>query len=107
MSMTSNTMLNTIGESGDLCLGLESRGKAFSFLWMIIMLAVGFWRRAWQPISQYSCLENSISRGTWWAIVHGAARSQAQLKQLGMHTAYGFVISGIYYVEICYLLCPL
>ena len=22
---------------------------------------------------QYSCLENSTDRGTWWAIVHGVA----------------------------------
>ena len=24
---------------------------------------------------QYSCLENSMDRGTWWAIVHGVAES--------------------------------
>jgi len=23
---------------------------------------------------QYSCLENSMDRGAWWAIVHGAIR---------------------------------
>ena len=28
---------------------------------------------------QYSCLENSMDRGAWWAIVHGAAKSQTQL----------------------------
>ena len=28
---------------------------------------------------QYSCLENSVDRGAWWAIVHGVAKSQAQL----------------------------
>ena len=28
---------------------------------------------------QYSCLENSMDRGAWWATVHGAAKSQAQL----------------------------
>ena len=26
--------------------------------------------------SQYSCLENPIDRGTWWAIVHRVAKSQ-------------------------------
>ena len=26
--------------------------------------------------SQYSCQENSVDRGTWWATVHGAAKSQ-------------------------------
>ena len=25
---------------------------------------------------QYSCLENSMDRGTWWATVHGVAQSQ-------------------------------
>ena len=28
---------------------------------------------------QYSCLENSIDRGTWWATVHGVTKSQTQL----------------------------
>jgi len=25
---------------------------------------------------QYSCPENSMDRGAWWAIVHGVARSR-------------------------------
>ena len=28
---------------------------------------------------QYSCLENPIDRGAWWAAVHGVARSQTRL----------------------------
>ena len=24
---------------------------------------------------QYSCLKNSVDRGTWWAVVHGIAKS--------------------------------
>ena len=28
---------------------------------------------------QYSCLENSMDRGAWQAIVHGATKSQIQL----------------------------
>ena len=35
---------------------------------------------------QYSCLENSMDRGAWRATVHEVAKSQAQLKQLSMHT---------------------
>ena len=35
---------------------------------------------------QYSCLENPMDRGTWWARVHWAAKSQTWLKQLSMHT---------------------
>ena len=28
---------------------------------------------------QYSCLENSMNRGAWWAVVHGIAKSQTHL----------------------------
>ena len=28
---------------------------------------------------QYSCLENRMGRGAWWATVHGVAKSQTQL----------------------------
>ena len=29
---------------------------------------------------QYSCLENLMDRGTWWATVHRVTRSWTQLK---------------------------
>ena len=29
---------------------------------------------------QYSCLENSRDRGTWWATVRGVEKSQIQLR---------------------------
>ena len=35
---------------------------------------------------QYSCLENPMVRGTWWATVHKVAKSQTQLKRLSTHT---------------------
>ena len=28
---------------------------------------------------QYSCLENSMDRGAWWATVHGVAKSWTRL----------------------------
>ena len=28
---------------------------------------------------QYSCLENSMDRGAWWATVHGVTKSQTGL----------------------------
>ena len=31
---------------------------------------------------QYSCLENPMDRGAWWATVHRVAKSQTQLKRL-------------------------
>ena len=31
---------------------------------------------------QYSCLENPMDRGAWWATVHSAGKNQTQLKRL-------------------------
>ena len=33
---------------------------------------------------QYSCLENPMNGGAWWATVHGVAKSQTRLKRLSM-----------------------
>ena len=30
---------------------------------------------------QYSCLENSMDRGAWWATVHGVAKSWTRLSK--------------------------
>ena len=41
----------------------------------------------WQgkPI-QYSCLENPMDRGAWWATGHRITKNQTQLKRLSPHT---------------------
>ena len=31
---------------------------------------------------QYSCLENPVDRGAWWAAVYGVTQSQTRLKRL-------------------------
>ena len=31
---------------------------------------------------QYSCLENPMARGVWWATVHGVAKSRTRLSNL-------------------------
>ena len=38
---------------------------------------------------QYSCLDNPVNRGAWWAAVHGVAQSQTWLKWLSMHVGEG------------------
>ena len=45
---------------------------------------------------QYSCLEDSMDRGAWWATVHGVAKSQTRLST---HTLRA--TCGIYYVGCC------
>ena len=42
---------------------------------------------------QYSCLENLMDRGAWWATVHRVAKSQTQMKQLRTHTCL-FIIAA-------------
>ena len=37
---------------------------------------------------QYSCLENSVNRGAWWAAVHEVAQSQTRLKQLSSSSRF-------------------
>ena len=34
--------------------------------------------RQWHPL-QYSCLENPVDGGAWWAAVHGVAKSRTRL----------------------------
>ena len=34
---------------------------------------------------QYSCPENPMDGGTWWATAHKVTKSQTGLKQLGKH----------------------
>ena len=34
---------------------------------------------------QYSCWENPMDGGTWWAMVHKVTKSQTRLKWLSMH----------------------
>ena len=42
---------------------------------------------------QYSCLENPMDRGAWWATVHSVAKSRTQLKWLNMQNTPGFILS--------------
>ena len=42
---------------------------------------------------QYSCLENPMGRGAWWATVHWVAQSQTWLKGLCTSTSFKIVCS--------------
>ena len=35
---------------------------------------------------QYSCLESSVDREAWWAMVHRVTKSRTRLKRLSTHT---------------------
>jgi len=43
------------------------------------------WRRHGNPL-QYSCLENPMDRGAWWATVHRVTKSRTLVKRLSTHS---------------------
>ena len=55
-------------------------------LWGGHFLAKGI---GWLDPLQYSCLENPVDRGAWWAALHGVAQSRTGLKRLSMHACIG------------------
>ena len=48
---------------------------------------------------QYSCLENSIDRGAWWATVHGVTKSWTQLRT-HIHIYYVLRLASLRITEI-------
>ena len=44
---------------------------------------------------QYSCLENPMGRGGWWAAIHGVAKNQTQLSDLAAAAAAAAEISAL------------
>ena len=50
------------------------------------------WKRNGNPL-QYSCLENPMDRGTWWATSHGVPKNQ-MLLNTEVHTQYGIPCLG-------------
>ena len=51
---------------------------------------------------QYSCLENPMDRGAYWATVHRVTKGQTRLKQLSIpHTHTHTHISYLLYPFIC------
>ena len=54
---------------------------------------------------QCSCLENSMDRGAWWAMVHGVAKSQTRLKRIST-CEYRMQIRSILHLPIKHLHSP-
>ena len=52
--------------------------RFFSFI-TLSMSCHSFPEKAMAPPLQYSCLENPMDGGAWWATVHGVAKSQTRL----------------------------
>ena len=67
---------------------------------------------------QYSCLENPMDRGGWWATVYGVAKSRTRLKRLSMsmcmwmfycvyvpHLLYPFICQWTFRLLLCLGYC--
>ena len=53
-----------------------------------IFLAFSFYCPPPHPL-QYSCLENPVDEGAWWAAVHRVSQSWTQLKGFSVHVCIG------------------
>ena len=52
------------------------------------------WRGKGNP-PQYSCLENFMDRGAWWATVHGVSKSQTRLRGLTQATKTPYAMHSL------------
>ena len=52
---------------------------------------------------QYSCLENSMDRGAWWAAVHGITKSQTGVSDLTLSHFHHRI--SLIFVCVCVCLC--
>ena len=80
-----------------------------SVSWIFFQEMVDFWPRPiqfccalWFPCGegngnplQYSCLENSVGRGAYWAAVHGITQSRTWLKWLSSSSSSNVVPLGV------------
>ena len=65
-----------IGQMGEGGQGAEHvPGRGSSYMQVIALARARNQRRQWHPL-QYSCLENPMDGGAWWAAVHGVATSR-------------------------------
>ena len=56
---------------------------------------------------QYSCLENPMDGGAWWAAVHGVAQSRTRLKQLSSSSSSRLCLWNRDHHEACVLGSPM
>ena len=62
----------------------KHENKILSIFFFYLELYNPLWRRQGTPL-QYSCLENPMDGGAWWAAVHGVAKSRTRLSDFTFH----------------------
>ena len=53
---------------------------------------------------QYSCLENPIDRGAWWATVHGVTKSQTEVSTDLGTLSWGEILANCCFTLVCFKL---
>ena len=53
---------------------------------------------------QYSCLENPIDRGAWWATVHGVTKSQTEVSTDLGTLSWGKILANCCFTLVCFKL---
>ena len=66
-----------------------SQGSPYIYIYQLINISVTCLGEGNGNPLQFSCLENPVDRGAWWAAVHRVAQSRTRLKQLSMHACIG------------------
>ena len=49
---------------------------------------------------QYSCLENPMDGGAWWAAVYGVAQSRMRLKRLSSSSSSAYLLGHVHLFAI-------
>ena len=63
--------------------------KKYLFIWQGQVLEEG----NGNPL-QYSCLENPMDGGAWWAAIYGVTQSRTRLKRLHFHFSLSCIGEG-------------
>ena len=66
-----------------------SQGSPYIYVYQLINISVTCLGEGNGNPLQFSCLENPVDRGAWWAAVHRVTQSRTRLKQLSMHACIG------------------
>ena len=76
---------------------LPSHSSFHFLIWWLVLLCVTVIPEGNGTLLRYSCLENPVDGGAWWAAVHGVTQSWTQLKRLSI-TLY--LVTQIIYVAV-------
>ena len=77
-------------------LGSEYPGKVAEGTALDLQTLCNWTREGNGNPGQYSCLENPLDRGVWWATVHRVVKSRTRLKRLPMHMC----VAGLFSPEL-------